>query len=85
MKSDDQRYQHWLEHRRSTRSDPNLTDRVMASITRTSVGRPASRGVLLLMWMDRSRLRRFAACIGALLVGSVPFVYLAYISQVFIF
>ena len=81
----DKLYQRWLEQRRGERPVPELTDRVMAAVTRTDIGRPATRLVLALIWIDRSRARRLAACVGALLLGSMPFVYLAYISQAFVF
>ena len=85
MNSDDERYQHWLERRRSERSSPELTDHVMAAVTRADISQPVLRLVLVLLWIDRSHLRRLAACIGALLLGSMPFIYVAYISQVFVF
>jgi hypothetical protein len=84
MKSHDELYQQWLEQRRKTRPDAELTDRVMSAVARAESSRPASRLVLLLMWIDRSRARRFAACAGALAAGSAPFIYLAYISRAFV-
>ena len=84
MKSKDELYQHWLKQRRSERPDPELSDRVMAAVTQVDISQPGSRLVLVLMWIECSRLRRLSACVGALLVGSMPFIYLAYISQVFI-
>ena len=85
MKSKDELYQHWLKQRRSERPDPELSDRVMAAVSGADISQPASRVVLVLMWVERSRLRRLSACVGALMVGSMPFIYLAYISQAFVF
>ncbi len=85
MTSDDELYQHWLEQQRGQRPGPELTDRIMAVATQADIIQPTTWLVLVLMWIERSRLRRFAACAGALLAGSTPFVYLAYISRAFVF
>ena len=83
MTSDDQLYQQWLEQQRGQHPSPELTDQIMAVVTQVDISQPTSRLVLVLMWIERSRLRRFAACAGALLAGSPPFVYLAYFSRAF--
>ena len=85
MKTDNELYQRWIEQRRAERPGPELTDRVMMALTRASISQPPSRPGLLLMWIDCSRLRRLAACVGAFLVGSMPFVYVACISQAIVF
>ena len=57
----------------------------MAAVKRADINQPESRLMLVLMWVERSRLRRVAACVGALLVGSTPFVYVAYVLKAFVF
>ena len=85
MKSDDELYQHWLEQKRGQRARRELTDRIMTVVTDANISQHSERLVLALMWIEQSRLRRFAACAGALLAGSPPFVYFAYISRAFLF
>ena len=77
MNSDDELYRQWIDQRRGGTADPELGERIMESVQ----DRAASRTVILLMWLDRSRWARMAACSAALLLGSAPFVYLVYVSQ----
>ena len=84
MKPHDELYQLWLEQRRSEHPTPDLADRVMNAIAEAEAGRRASRLVLLLLWVDRTRTRRLAVCAAALLIGSLPFLYLAHISKAFV-
>ncbi len=85
MISNDELYQRWLDQRRGEQPRGDLTDRVMAAVTQADVGQSTSRLAIALTWIDRSRPRRLAACTGALLVGSMPFLYVAYMAQAFIF
>ncbi len=85
MNSDDELYRDWLALRRAERPGPELTDRVMESVASADIHESVSRRMHLLTWIDRSRARRRAACFGALAVGSVPFIYFAYVSQLFAF
>jgi len=83
--TDDDIYQQWLARRHSDTVDAGLTDRVMEAIAQSAWVRVTSRRLRLLTWIERSRMRCAAACGGALLVGSLPFVYLAYICQALVF
>ena len=85
MKTDEELYRSWLQHRRDRRPDSDLSDRIMASVSKTEMTRRVSRLLALVMWIDRSGIRRLTACLVALAVGSLPFVYLAYISKAFVF
>jgi hypothetical protein len=81
MTFEDERYEQWVERRRADQAAPELTDRVMAAIARSEDSGRASSLLLLLMWVDRSWVRRIAACAAAFMVGSIPFAYIAYISK----
>jgi hypothetical protein len=35
----------------------------------------------LILWIEHSRLARWAVCGGALAIGGLPFVFLAYVAQ----
>ena len=84
MTSDhDESYQSWVARRRGEQPGGGLTDRVMRAVFEVEQRRAASRMARIAHWIDRSRTRRRLACSAALLVGSLPLVYLTYISQVF--
>ena len=84
MTGHDDLYQRWIVRRRGDRPTPEFSDRVMTAVTRIEAGRRASRLVSVLLWIDHTRSRRLAACAAALLIGSLPFVYLAHISKAFV-
>ena len=81
----EQDYEKWMEDRRSVRPSSDLAERIMGAV---SDRRAAGRISLLIkvgLWIERSRLTRYAACAVALLVGSTPFLFLAHVAQLIVF
>jgi hypothetical protein len=72
-------YDEWIANRRAAKPSPELTDRVMAAVEERDVQR--KRYVRLADRMNESRPARWAACLAALLVGSLPFLFVAYVAQ----
>ena len=70
-------YDKWLASRRTAEPSIDLTGRVMAAIRK----RGAPTGYVgLADRMNQSPLR-WGACAAALLVGSLPFFFVAYVAQ----
>ena len=82
MKPEDA-YQSWIEDRRSGRSDPQHADRVMEAVAKAAASGPSTKLARVSLWVDQSSLRRLAVCGGALVVGGMPLVLLAYVFQAF--
>lgn len=80
--ADEQIYDDWLARCRSVSPPPDLTDCVMNSVEERA-NRP--RNVLLAERMNASLSTRLAACLAALLVGSLPFLFVAYVAQSLVF
>jgi hypothetical protein len=71
MMADEPMYDEWIANRRATEPSRELTDRVMAAVEERDTQR--KRYVRLADRMNESRPARWAACLAALLVGSLPF------------
>lgn len=76
-------YDEWIADRRAAEPSPGLTDRVMAAVEERGV--PRKRAVRLASRMNESRPARWAACLAALLVGSLPLLFVAYVAQLLVF
>lgn len=72
-------YDEWIAKRRSAEPSRELTDRVMAAVE----GRGAQRNRYLRLAdrINESPPVRWAACLAAILVGSLPFLFIAYAAQ----
>jgi len=81
--ADEPMYDEWIVSRRAAEPSRELTDRVMAAVEEQPARR--KRYVRFSDRMNESRLVRWAACLAALLVGSLPFLYAAYVSQLPVF
>ena len=79
---DDSMYDEWIANRRATEPAHDLTDRVMSSVEERV---ERKRRVRLADRMNDSSLARLAACLAALLVGSLPFLFVAYVAQSLVF
>ena len=77
--ADEPMYDEWIANRRAAKPSPELTDRVMAAVEERDVQR--KRYVRLADRMNESRPARWAACLAALLVGCLPFLFVAYVAQ----
>ncbi len=81
--ADEPMYDEWIANRRAAEPSRELTDRVMAAVEERDVQR--KRYVCLADRMNESRPARWAACLAALLVGSLPFLFVAYVTQLPVF
>ena len=81
--ADESMYDEWIANRRAAEPSRELTDRVMAAVEERDVQR--ERYVRLADRMNESRPARWAACLAALLVGSPPFLFVAYVIQLPVF
>jgi hypothetical protein len=81
----EQDYEEWLEDRRSVRPSSDLADRIMGVVITRETTRRISLLIRVGLWIERSRLTRYAACAVALLVGSTPFLFLAHVAQLIVF
>ena len=88
--TDNSMYDEWIANRQSIEPSPELTDRVMAAVSGEEPGTvsdavedglPREHYVCLADRLNQSRPVRFVACATALLIGSVPFLYVAYVVQ----
>ncbi len=83
MMIDEPVYDEWVANRRAAEPSRELTDRVMAAVEERD--RQRRRYVRLAVFMNQSRLARWSACTAALLVGSLPFLFVAYVAQSLVF
>ena len=81
--ADEPMYDEWVANRRAAEPSRELTDRVMAAVEERDVQR--KRYVRLADRMNESRPARWAACLAALLVGSLPFLFVAYVAELIVF
>jgi len=77
-----QMYNKWIANRRTAEPSHDLTDRVMVSLG-DRVKR--KRYVRLAYRINESHPARLAACLTAFLVGSLPFMFVAYVAQSLVF
>jgi hypothetical protein len=83
MMADEPMYDQWIANRRAAEPSSELTDRVMAAVEERDMQR--KRYVRLADRMNESRPARLAACLAALLVGSLPFLLVAYVAKLLVF
>ena len=81
--ADEPMYDEWIANRRAAEPSRELTDRVMAAVEERDVQR--KRYVRLADRINESRPARWAACLAALLVGSLPFLFVAYVAELLVF
>ena len=81
--SDEPMYDEWIANRRAAEPSRELTDRVMAAVEEREARR--KRYVRLADRMNESLPARCAACLAALLVGSLPLLFVAYVAQQLVF
>jgi len=78
-------YEQWLTERRSVSPSPELSNQVMSRVVELEQQRQAVWWLRLVQQIEHSRACRWAVCSGALAIGALPFVFLAYVSKLFIF
>ena len=80
--TDEPMYDEWIANRRAAEPSRELTDRVMAAVEERDVQR--KRYVRLADRMNESRAARWAACLAASLVGSLPFLLVAHAAKLLV-
>lgn len=80
---DEPMFDEWLASRRVAKVPDELTDRVMAAVEKRIVQR--EHYVRLADRINESQPARLTACLAALLVGCLPFLFVAYAAQSFAF
>ena len=80
-RSEQNPYEHWLAERRDAGPGLSLADEVMAQVSDIERQRQGIWWLLLVERIERSRAARWAVCSGALVVGGLPFLFLAHVSS----
>ena len=80
--ADEPMYDEWIVNRRAAEPSRELTDRVMAAVEERDVQR--NYYVRLSDRMNESRPARWAACLAASLVGSLPFLLVAHAAKLLV-
>ena len=78
-------YEQWLAERRSVSPPVELSNQVMCRIAEIEQQRQAVWWLSLVQRIEQSRASRWAVCSGALAIGVIPFIFLAYVSKFLIF
>lgn len=81
--TDEPVYDEWLAQRRKDKPSDDFVDRVMAAVDNKVVRHV--RYVRLADRMNESRPARWAACLAASLVGSLPFWIVAHAAKMLVF
>lgn len=76
-------YDDWISDRWAAEPSPELTDRIMAVVEEREKQR--QHFVRLADRINESRPARWAACLAALLVGTLPFLFVAYVAEMAVF
>ncbi len=74
-------YNRWLAQRRQELPPSTLPDEIMKRVGELEQHRQATRWLRLIQRVEHSRVSRWAVCGGALVVGSLPFLFLAYVAR----
>ncbi len=74
-------YNEWLAQRRQELPPPTLSDQIMQRVGEMERHQHAVWWLRLMQRVEHSWVSRWAVCGVALVVGSVPFLYLAYVAQ----
>ena len=76
-------YDEWLASRRAAKPSPKLIEGVMAKVERQDLQRESY--VRITHRINDSRFARRATCVAAVLVGSLPFLFVAYAAHLLVF
>jgi hypothetical protein len=81
----DKPFEQWLAERRQVSPPAGLADQIMSQVAEFERGRRDLWWLLVVQRIEQSRAARWAVCGGALAIGCLPFVFLAYVSQLLTF
>jgi hypothetical protein len=77
----DKPYEQWLAKRRNVSPPASLADQIMRQVANLECQRRDIWWLRLIQRIEYSRAARWAVCGGALAIGGLPFVFLAYVAQ----
>ena len=72
-------YEYWLAERREACPPASLTDEVMNQVEEFESRRQGIWWLGVVERIERQRAARWGVCVGALAVGSLPYLFLAYV------
>ena len=81
--TNDENYHAWRSHRRALDLPPELADRIMADVHAQSLSGPVTERMAT--HANGSSLVPWSACVAALLVGLLPFIFVAYVAELLVF
>ena len=76
---DEPMYDDWIASRQAVEPSREFADQLMAAVEQQN--EPPIRHSRLAEHMNNSLLARCAVCVSAMLVGSLPFLYVAYAAK----
>lgn len=74
-------YDQWLAKCREVSASATLADRIMSQVAAMERQRRSFLWLRLVQRIECSRASRWAVCGGALAIGCLPFVFLAYVAK----
>ena len=78
----DDPYSRWLAERRELSAPANMTDQIMRQVAELERQRRDIWWLRLAQRIEQSRPARWGVCGGALAIGGLPFVFLAYVAKI---
>jgi hypothetical protein len=81
----DSPYEQWLAECRNASPPASLTDQIMGQVARLERQRQNIWWLRFIQSIEHWRAARWALCGGALAIGGLPFVFLAYVARLLTF
>jgi hypothetical protein len=81
----DKPYERWLTKCRDVSPPESLVEQIMSQVANLECQRRAIWWLCLIQRIEHWRAARWAVCGGALAIGGLPFVFLAYVAQLVTF
>jgi len=78
-------YEQWLAKCRNVSPPESLVSRIMGQVANLESQRQDIWWLRLIQRIERSPAARWAVCGGALAIGGLPFVFLAYVARLVTF
>ena len=77
-----EQYERWLAERREVGPSSSLADQIMTQVAELERQSQDNRWLRLAQQIERSRSTRWSVCAGALAIGCLPFLFLAYVPSI---
>ncbi len=79
--NEDNSWNRWIAARLEVRPDEDLIDRIMNDVQSLERQQNVAWTTELIMKLEHNLFARMAVCAAALLIGGLPFLFLAYIAK----